>query len=66
MIRMSYNKCYVTLACGFPTTVNPIITNRLIPVFVDIDLEDLSLAPEIFEDAIKKDKKIKKIMKQTK
>jgi CDP-6-deoxy-D-xylo-4-hexulose-3-dehydrase len=49
----------LTLACGFPTTVNPIITNRLIPVFVDIDLEDLSLAPEIFEDAIKKDKKIK-------
>jgi hypothetical protein len=49
----------LTLACGFPTTVNPIITNRLIPVFVDIDLEDLSLTPEIFEDAIKKDKKIK-------
>lgn len=27
----------ITLAAGFPTTVNPIIQNKLIPVFVDID-----------------------------
>jgi CDP-4-dehydro-6-deoxyglucose reductase, E1 len=26
----------ITVAAGFPTTVNPIIQNRLIPVFVDI------------------------------
>ena len=31
----------LTLSCGFPTTVNPIIQNNLIPVFVDISLEDL-------------------------
>ena len=49
----------LTLSCGFPTTVNPIITNRLYPVFVDIDLEDLSLSPEILENCLKKDKKIK-------
>ena len=28
----------ITVAAGFPTTVNPIIQNRLIPVFVDIEL----------------------------
>jgi len=28
----------LTVASGFPTTVNPIVTNRLIPVFVDVDL----------------------------
>ena len=26
----------ITLACGFPTTVNPIIQNNLVPVFVDV------------------------------
>ena len=28
----------ITVAAGFPTTINPIIQNRLIPVFVDISL----------------------------
>lgn len=28
----------ITTACGFPTTVNPIIQNGLIPVFIDVDL----------------------------
>lgn len=49
----------LTLSCGFPTTVNPIITNRLTPVFVDIDLNTLSLAPEKLEEALKRDSKIK-------
>lgn len=48
-----------TLSCGFPTTVNPIIQNRLTPVFLDIDLTDLNLNPQVLEDALKKDKKIK-------
>ena len=29
-------------ACGFPTTINPIIQNGLKPVFVDIDYDDLN------------------------
>lgn len=29
----------ITLAAGFPTTVNPILQNRLIPVFIDVDLK---------------------------
>ena len=28
----------ITVAAGFPTTVNPIIQNRMIPVFVDIEI----------------------------
>ncbi|GAB4517660.1 MAG: lipopolysaccharide biosynthesis protein RfbH [Anaerolineae bacterium] len=28
----------ITVAAGFPTTVNPIIQNRLIPVFLDVDV----------------------------
>ena len=28
----------ITAAAGFPTTVNPILQNRLVPVFVDIEL----------------------------
>ena len=29
------------VAAGFPTTVNPIIQNGLVPVFVDVDAPDL-------------------------
>ena len=49
----------LTLSCGFPTTVNPIIQTRLIPVFVDIDLDSLSLLPDTLENALKIDPKIK-------
>ena len=28
----------ITVASGFPTTVNPIVQNRLVPVFVDVDI----------------------------
>lgn len=28
----------ITVAAGFPTTVNPIILNQLVPVFVDVDI----------------------------
>ena len=48
----------LTLACGFPTTVNPIIQNGLRPVFVDIDLDTLNLSPEVLDQALK-DKDIK-------
>jgi len=33
----------ITIAAGFPTTVNPIIINRLVPVFVDVDLATLNI-----------------------
>ncbi len=31
----------ITVAAGFPTTVNPILQNRLVPVFVDVTLRKL-------------------------
>jgi CDP-6-deoxy-D-xylo-4-hexulose-3-dehydrase len=36
----------ITLAAGFPTTVNPIIQNGWKPVFIDIDLKTLNALPE--------------------
>jgi len=33
----------ITVAAGFPTTVNPIIQNRLVPVFVDVTLPTYEL-----------------------
>ncbi|UCG23477.1 MAG: lipopolysaccharide biosynthesis protein RfbH [Chloroflexota bacterium] len=38
-------------AASFPTTVNPIIQNRLIPVFIDSRLGDYNLDPEYLEAA---------------
>ena len=28
----------ITVAAGFPTTVNPIVQNNLVPVFIDVDI----------------------------
>ena len=39
-------------ACGFPTTINPIIQNGLKPVFVDIDYSDLNWNLEMLESKI--------------
>lgn len=44
----------ITTACGFPTTLNPIIQNNLIPVFVDIDLGTYNIQVEKIEKAITK------------
>lgn len=32
----------ITIAANFPTTINPIIINRFLPVFIDVDLETLN------------------------
>jgi CDP-4-dehydro-6-deoxyglucose reductase, E1 len=42
----------ITVAAGFPTTVNPLLQNRLVPVFVDIDLGTYNLDPAQLEDAL--------------
>jgi len=39
------------VAAAFPTTVNPIIQNRLVPVFVDINLDDLGIDCDQLETA---------------
>jgi CDP-6-deoxy-D-xylo-4-hexulose-3-dehydrase len=42
----------LTVAAGFPTTVNPIIQNGLIPVFVDVDLETYNVNARQLEAAV--------------
>ncbi len=42
----------ITVATAFPTTVNPIVQNGLVPVFVDIDLDTLNIDVDSVEDAI--------------
>ncbi|MDX2107088.1 MAG: lipopolysaccharide biosynthesis protein RfbH [Candidatus Melainabacteria bacterium] len=42
----------VTVACGFPTTLNPIYQNNLVPVFVDVDLATYNANVEQLEAAI--------------
>lgn len=44
----------ITVAAGFPTTINPIIQNNLIPVFVDIELRTLNIDYYQLERAISK------------
>jgi len=44
----------ITTACGFPTTLNPIIQNNLIPVFVDVDLGTYNIQTDKIEKAISK------------
>ena len=41
----------ITGAAGFPTTGNPIIQNGLVPVFVDINLDDYGIDVEQLEKA---------------
>lgn len=42
----------ITTACGFPTTLNPILQSQLIPVFVDVNLGDYTAIPERLTEAV--------------
>lgn len=42
----------ITVAAGFPTTVNPTLINGLIPVFVDIDIPTYNVMASRVEEAI--------------
>lgn len=42
----------VTVAAGFPTTVNPIVQNRLKPVFVDVEMATFNADAAQLESAI--------------
>src|SRR4051812_25648551 len=41
----------ITVAAGFPTTVNPIIQNRLVPVFVDVVIPTYEIDVRLLEEA---------------
>ena len=42
----------ITCAAGFPTTVNPILQNRLVPVFLDAHLPSYNLDVRRLEEAV--------------
>lgn len=42
----------ITVAAGFPTTVNPILQNGLVPVFVDIHIPTYNIDVTWLEDAL--------------
>ncbi len=44
----------ITTACGFPTTLNPILQNNLVPVFIDVGLGTYNIQVEKIEKAISK------------
>ncbi len=42
----------ITVAAGFPTTVNPIIQNGLVPVFVDVQIPTYNIDPNYLDEAL--------------
>ncbi|MBN6046138.1 lipopolysaccharide biosynthesis protein RfbH [Citrobacter sp. ku-bf4] len=42
----------ITVAAGFPTTVNPSIQNGLVPVFVDVDIPTYNVDASLIEAAV--------------
>lgn len=42
----------ITVAAGFPTTVNPILQFGAVPVFLDVDLPTYNIDPSLIEAAI--------------
>ena len=42
----------ITVAAGFPSTVAPIVQNRLVPVFVDVRLGDYNADPDQLREAV--------------
>ncbi|MDB4950374.1 MAG: putative aminotransferase [Gemmatimonadetes bacterium] len=42
----------ITCAAGFPTTVNPILQNRLVPVFLDADVPTYNMDVSRLEEAV--------------
>ncbi|MCM2414151.1 MULTISPECIES: lipopolysaccharide biosynthesis protein RfbH [unclassified Streptomyces] len=42
----------ITVAAGFPTTVNPILQNGLVPVFVDVELKTYNTTAERIKAAV--------------
>ena len=42
----------ITVAAGFPTTINPILQNGLIPVFIDIEIPTYNIRTDRLEGAV--------------
>lgn len=42
----------ITTACGFPTTLNPILQNNLVPVFIDVELGTYNIRTELLTKSL--------------
>jgi CDP-6-deoxy-D-xylo-4-hexulose-3-dehydrase len=42
----------ITVATGFPTTVNPALMYGMVPVFVDVDIPTYNIRPDMIEAAV--------------
>jgi len=42
----------ITVAAGFPTTVNPMLQYGCVPVFIDVDIPTYNIKAELIEEAI--------------
>jgi CDP-6-deoxy-D-xylo-4-hexulose-3-dehydrase len=42
----------ITVAAGFPTTVNPMLQYGAVPVFIDVDIPTYNVKPELIEQAV--------------
>ena len=42
----------ITVATGFPTTVNPALQYGIVPVFVDVDIPTYNIRPDMIEAAV--------------
>lgn len=42
----------ITVAAGFPTTVNPMLQNGMVPVFVDVNIPTYNIDPKKIEAAV--------------
>jgi len=47
----------ITAACGFPTTVNPIINHQMVPVFLDVNPDTYNIDAKDLEKALSKKSK---------
>jgi len=50
--RLNVGDEVITTACGFPTTLNPILQNNLVPVFLDVELGTYNILADRIEGAI--------------
>jgi CDP-6-deoxy-D-xylo-4-hexulose-3-dehydrase len=62
--RLNKGDKVITPVVCFPTTINPLIQNGLVPVFVDVDLPSVNLNLDMVEELLDndKDKEIKAII----
>ena len=50
--RLNAGDEVITVAASFPTTVNPIIQNKLVPVFLDVDIPTYNIDVTRLEEAV--------------